>query len=249
MKEYESSYLQKIRDALHLDLEEWLCEEETGFIVDHPLVRASVADREYASSLNKMYESKVVRMKRAIKDSDWDTYVKLHERPYRLDAFLEIKEELRDRSYWEMLAEVWMDTECPWQNQSDWALWGGDRPQKQCAMSRDDREALALLPNQLTIYRGVAKGNNVNGLSWTLSRETAIWFVRRFRGDGLITATAKRQDVHAFLSGRQEQEIVVEHLSITSRETLPNVTEGSSDCLPDQNVQRMMGPPDVPPAV
>jgi hypothetical protein len=35
-------------------------------------------------------------------------------------------------------------------------------------------EALSLLPDQLTIYRGVAKGNNVNGLSWTLSRETAM---------------------------------------------------------------------------
>jgi hypothetical protein len=212
-------------------------------------VRAFVADREHATSLNKMYESKVVRMERAIEDSDWDTYVKLHERPYRIDAFLEIKEELGDHPYWVMLADVWMDTECPGQNHSDWkALWGSDRPEKQRAMSREDREALALLPDQLTIYRGVAKGNNVSGLSWTLSRETAIWFVRRFRGDVLITATAKRQDVHAFLNGRKEQEIVVEQLLITSRETLPNVTEGSSDCSLSQNVRRLMGAPDVPPA-
>ena len=34
MKEHKSSYLQKIREALHLDLEEWLCEERSSFRLD-----------------------------------------------------------------------------------------------------------------------------------------------------------------------------------------------------------------------
>jgi hypothetical protein len=125
-----------------------------------------------------------------------------------------------------------MDTEFPWQNQSEWKkLWSSSRPEKQFAMSMEEREALALLPDELTIYRGVGQGDNVDGLSWTLSREKAIWFARRFGGDLLITAllitaTANKQDVHAFLNGQNEQEIVIDRFATISRETLPDVAEG-----------------------
>jgi hypothetical protein len=230
MKDDNSSYLQELREALHPDLEECLCEDESR-LVDHPLMRVFATSLEHAASLNKMYQSKSDDRDQAIEDGDWSTYVQLHERPHRPDAFIEIKDDLSDKSYWELLGEVWMDTEYPWQNQSKWkALWGSGRPEKQFAMSIEEREALALLPDALTIYRGVGKGNNVDGLSWTLSREKAVCFVRRFGprlGDGLlITATANKQDVHAFLDGRKEQEVIVERLSIISRETLPNVAEG-----------------------
>jgi hypothetical protein len=114
-----------------------------------------------------------------------------------------------------------MDTEFPWQNYSDWkALWNSDRSEKQFAMSLEEREALVLMPDELTIYRG-SKRHDVDVLSWILSRETAIKFARRFGGDHLMTAVAKKHDVHAFLTRREEQEVVVDKFLIKHHEVLP----------------------------
>jgi hypothetical protein len=221
MKDDDSSNLKELRDALHFDLED--CREDGSGLVDHPLVRAFVWSREDAVSLNKIYEAKVDLRDQAMMDRDWSAYVELHERPYRLDAFVEIMNVSSDQSYWEMLARFWIDTEYPWQSQTVWKdLWGSNRPAKQFAMSEEEREALSLLSEELTVFRGVGKGNNVEGLSWTLSREKAIWFAQRFKprlGNGrLITATANKQDVHAFLNSRKEQEVIVDKFSITSDE-------------------------------
>jgi hypothetical protein len=230
MRDHEPTYLRELWEALHPDLQDYLCEDESG-LVDHPLLRVFVTNLEHATSLNEMYESKSDDRDQAIEDGDWSTYVQLHERPYRLDAFVEIKNDLSDQSYWEMLAGFWMDTEYPWQNQSGWKeLWNSGRPKKQFAMSTEEREVLERLPDEFTIYRGVGKGENIEGLSWTLSREKAIWFAQRFgrrNDDGLlITATANKQDVHAFLNGRQEQEVIVERFSIISRDKVSKVANG-----------------------
>ena len=87
-------------------------------------------------------------------------------------------------------------------------------------MSLEERRALALMPDEFTIYRG-SKRDDVDVLSWTLSRETAIKFARRFSGDRLITAVAKKNDVHAFLARREEQEVVVDKFVVKQQEVLP----------------------------
>ena len=78
------------------------------------------------------------------------------------------------------------------------------------------------MPDDLIIYRG-SQHDSIDALAWTPSREGAVRFSRRFSGNHLImTAVAKKHDVHAFLIRRKEQEIVVDRFSIIDRETLPN---------------------------
>jgi len=70
------------------------------------------------------------------------------------------------------------------------------------------------LPNDLTIWRGVARPRYARGMSWTLDRERAEWFARRFAamyGDPrLYTATVDSDQVLGYLQGRQESEIVLD---------------------------------------
>jgi hypothetical protein len=214
-----------LEEELDSDLAECLSEDNPGF-VDHQLIRDRVNNREEAVKLNALYQSKLLRLEQAYKESDWGGYVFEHVRPYRIDIFKDIERKLNDQYYWELLAEVWIDCENIWQNKDEWRdLWNNGRPQKQFAMVPEERETLERLPNELRIYRGIRDADNIDGLSWTLSREKAIWFARRFRGNFLLTARANKVDVHAFLDRRKEQEIIVDRYAIISREQLPDAAE------------------------
>ena len=77
-------------------------------------------------------------------------------------------------------------------------------------MSEADRKVYDELPDMVTIYRGVDVGGNPDGLSWTLDKERAEWFARRFHGYGtLLTYTIQKVAIMAVLLGRGESEVIV----------------------------------------
>jgi hypothetical protein len=124
-------------------------------------------------------------------------------------------ERVSDAEYWKQVSEVWQDSESIWQNGDEWeVLWKSDRPEKHLAMNDDEREELAKLPDPITVYRGIPESSldEDNGLSWTLSREKAEWFARRYSpifGPGAaLEGQVRKSDVHALLLGRDEQEII-----------------------------------------
>jgi hypothetical protein len=48
------------------------------------------------------------------------------------------------------------------------------------------------------------------GISWTLSKEVAVWFARRWQDKGLpmvVTGKCRKRDVLGYTNGRKEQEI------------------------------------------
>jgi hypothetical protein len=214
------SLLMRIRETLHDDLLDYFDDDSRK--VDHPLIPSvTVFGAEHAAELNEQYEQKAILAEQALRDGDWSAYLKFHERPHRLNAFVYVIGDLDDRCYWECLAETWIDAEFPWQNRTRWSeLWNSKRSKKEFAMSPEERDVLKGLPQEFTLYRGVGQNGNSTGLSWTLSREKAVFFAQRFRGDQLLTATAKRDDVHSYLNGRNEQEIVIESTAVQSRETI-----------------------------
>jgi hypothetical protein len=139
-------------------------------------------------------------------------YVFMYERPYRLHGFLQIMHHLDDKNYWELLGSIWSDSENIWQNFKVWLkLLADDRPGKEHFMDAEEREALAKLPDVLVVHRGYVKGKNKNGLSYTLSKEKAEWFAKRFSNGNpaVCTRRVKKTDVLAYLTGRGEDEIVL----------------------------------------
>jgi 3-methyladenine DNA glycosylase Tag len=87
-------------------------------------------------------------------------------------------------------------------------------------MDANDRKAFKRLPDEITIYRGILEGHTVNGLSWSLDRDKASWFAKRFTHYNLphvlLTARAKKSDAHALLLGRKEDEIVIDQFEIVA---------------------------------
>jgi hypothetical protein len=172
--------------------------------------------------VNALLKQKKAGLERALCKDDWETYVFLHERPYRLDAFMKIRHDItRSQNYWTLLGHIWQDSENIWQHLDDWRLLfeEPERGYMEFFMDDDDRKAFSLppqkggMPATFPIYRGFNYDGGEDGFSWTIDRARAEWFARRFSDSDhqpLVAAgTVGRKDVIGYLTGRGEQEIVV----------------------------------------
>jgi len=164
--------------------------------------------------INRQYAQKLESVARAKKDKNWSSYIYMHERPYRLDAFSEIQDQMSDIEYWTSLGDIWIDSENLWQNKEQWdSFLSSKRPGRENMMNENERMDLSQLPNSLSIFRGFIEDQNENGLSWTTDKEKAKWFSTRFAKTGdkpvVAKATVKKDDVVAYFTRRGESEIVL----------------------------------------
>ncbi len=82
-------------------------------------------------------------------------------------------------------------------------------------MDATESKALAALPDEIEVWRGVGCRAAVEGMSWTVDRDRGVWFARRFaamegRRAILVRGTVPRNAVLAHLRGRGESEIVAD---------------------------------------
>lgn len=159
---------------------------------------------------NKVYDYKKKAVDEAIKDKDIDSYLWLHERAYRVEAILYALEDWwkpSKKEYWEVIANVWTDTENVYENHLAWEqLLFLEFSDSHLMMDEEDTKFFNELPNTITIYRG---GVDDNGYSWTLDKEKAEWFASRFNFDyEVFEKTINKSDAIAYLSDRNESEII-----------------------------------------
>lgn len=198
-----------------------------GPSIKHPLVFSIVHNPVMNAFVNAQFKQKKAALKRAKNRGDWYTCVWLHERPYRLDAFLDISWRLDGPRYWELLGNVWSDTENSWQNTDRWReALTADREGREMMSDEDVRCVFDLPPEEggllpmTRIYRGYRFDDALQGYSWTLDKARARWFAHRLRQDDhpspkIVSGFVAREHVIAYMTGRDEQEIVTlpEHVT------------------------------------
>lgn len=210
-KTTEELFAQLINESnveLHPDLQPYLEDGVLGPQLRHPLVYAvPLWTKAHA---NYMYEQKKADLEKAIAEKKYSQIIFLHERPYRLEAFIQIANELPDSKYWSLLASIWTDTENGWQNLEQWrALFGSDRPARGHLMDENEHFTFGNLPETVEIYRGCQEGINEDGLSWTLDPEKAKFFAERFGKPGKVLKKAvNKAQIVALFSGRNEAEVI-----------------------------------------
>lgn len=200
--------IKKQNEPLHPDLLPYL-EESTFKMLRHPLVYQ--VPFFSGGQANYQYEVKKKELAKALEEKNYHTFVFLHERPYRVEAFTEIEPLLTDKQYWELLSAIYTDTENAWAYQSQYRnLFSCKRGNREYLMDEDERKVYESLPDEVTVYRGYQVGLNKNGISWTTNKETAQWFATRFskRGKVLEKKVSKR-DIIAVFNGRNESEVVI----------------------------------------
>jgi hypothetical protein len=183
-------------------------------MIKHPLVYSIFHQPQLNVFVNNQYKHKSEKLKSSINSMDYDSIIFLHERPYRLNAFVEFihnDEKITDQQYWKLLSEIWIDSENIYQNKHYWKyLLNGKRKGKEFFMSSEDCKYFNNLPDIITIYRGYIPKKNKTGFSYTLDKEKAEWFANRFSNNGnIIEKTIRKKDAFAYLNGRGEQEIIM----------------------------------------
>ena len=224
-------------EELDAELEEFVYTQGSMPVLKHPLVFSVPYFPQMNHVFNRQLQAKKERLHQAERDQDWMMVLLLHERPYRVEAFLDIADQIgSDNEWWEAVRYLWEDTE-------NLHEWGDDvvrtllsRPHPEMLMTQEEREIVDQLPDELTVYRGYVKQgrrSNLKGWSWTLDKNKAIWFANRFITSSetprLATATVKKEQILGYLAGRNESEIVVdpELLNITKDELAIATTLGS----------------------
>jgi len=216
--------IQRMHDnppPLHRDLRAWLYTSGAlgGQSLKHPLLFDVFYNPSNNARLNEIYRIKRKEADKLLKQRKFSSYVWWHERAYRLDAFVGVMEELDDKDYWELLANIWSDSENIHQNFLMWrdCLEAEDRSSRELFMSEEDRVRLAELhlAETVTIFRGYCVSEGREGMSWTLDHDRAAWFASRFAGAiersdccEVAHATIKAENIIAFVSARGEDEIV-----------------------------------------
>jgi len=174
-------------------------------------------EREQGQYLKEVTNDFQAIRRRMKKRGDWDGYVFSASRPDRFTALIRICHLIKDRRVlWGLLGHIWTDSESTRQDRRYWESWlRSAEPDAKHFMSEEDQRAFEALPNTLTIYRGCLKGLNEDGLSWTLSRERAEWFSKRFaclhpnNPPLVLERRIKKRDAFALMTDRQEDEIVL----------------------------------------
>ena len=202
-------------EELHEDLKLYLDEDtDLGKFIKHPLLFWAGYDDSFIEVVNTAYKTKRKEAEKARKSKRWENWLMLHERPYRLDAFMSIASELDKKNYWQLLSYIWIDAEFPTVNKEIWIqLFTRRLPNKRKMMNGKERRVLSNLPDKdINVFRGYSDDEHADGISWTLSYEKAEEFAKRWGSEDakIAEGMCKKEDILAFLNGRNEEEIIID---------------------------------------
>lgn len=135
-------------------------------------------------------------------------------KPYRFSFFKSIKDYLSKEDFNYYLKDIWISTEFPNADKnvkSNIALSLFKRSDKNILMTKEEFEYLKSLPNEVTIYRGTHKKDNSKALSWIDYYSTALWFAKRFDGNGyVLKVSINKKNIIAFFNARNENELIID---------------------------------------
>ena len=194
--------------------------EHSGFsFIHHPLIVTIFQGSDFEiNQCNASFRRKSELIEKKRRDQDWDGYLTLHERPYRLNAFLVIEDEMSDEEYWKALAWIWVDSEAPSRHKSNRSLWkklfSDTRSCREVLHNEAEKAFLESLSDDepVTVYRG----GNKKGLSWTTSLEVAEFFASRFDQEEVWSGQIKKKHILAYFEGRGESEVVLDFKNLES---------------------------------
>jgi len=197
-------------------LEASIVEFESGMVfIKHPFVNELYFGPALHARYNAQFEYKQKATAKARADRQWHAVVFITERPWRFERLLDIADEMTDAEFWELVSDVWQDSENIRENQDQWDdLLRTDRPGREHMMTDVERAALDRLPDRIAVYQGHTDERD-DGWSWTTDEATARFFARRFAdfesATGIVTeAVVNKSDVTAYLMGRSEFEILID---------------------------------------
>ena len=206
-----------LKDVAKMMLHLPMIETEFDFIVNHPVFQSpywfdnekiiNIKDSETAfKKACAAYEQKIDKTEEPLllmytfRSSYYLTFLKFSRRFWSADDFAKA------------LSEAWVEEENPNGDVNVpvtlTAKWYKAIDNK-ALMKPDEYEVYSSLPSVFEVYRGVSKGRNPKGMSWTYDFDKAKWFANRFGEGYVIRGVVNKDDVLAYFSRRSESEILI----------------------------------------
>ena len=215
--------LRKIREATELLLlVPFSIIEDIPFFVHHPIFDTTTVylkhddNERYYNLLDKDDYNIIIHdyRERIMNASVLGCYM-IMRTAYKLTWVKYCQDYLSEEDLAHYVAHAWVEQENPNQD-ANCSIPYLTRLFKSCnkeyLMTKKDYQTYQNLPDEITVYRGVAVNRNPNGLSWTPNLEIAEWFAQRFNSKdekGYVqTATISKDKVLAYFNTRNEDEIV-----------------------------------------
>lgn len=167
-----------------------------------------VRDQDDLERIKSFYIKGIDNCKKAL-----DFFIVIN-KPYSGIFFKLIKDLLNRKDYTDMLETLWTMMEYPNKDinvtQKEWVSYW-KKADLDYLYSFEDKKKLDSLPDEFYVYRGLMERADLKALSWTLSLDKAIWFATRWNNKGKVyRGLCKKEDILAYLSCRNEEEIVVD---------------------------------------
>lgn len=188
--------------------------------IQHPLMHIPFYSPAHNRMLNYGFHQKLRAFKDYIKRQEWMSLMNLIERPFRIPVFDKYSDRMSNEDYWTVLSWVYTDSENIDQH-SDLMrdLLTSGRADRHFLMDTKERAALAAMSDEITVFKGFSDDYHwTEDFSFTLSLKTAKFFARRYgcKTPRILTAKVRRDKVLAYLTHRNEQEILADPEDVDS---------------------------------
>jgi len=220
--------MHKVED---LDIVLQLCVQEMGngmTFIKHPLINLPYVPQMNAYN-NALYRDKLKVVTELESNKEYEKAIWIYERPFRAQIFNRYTKVMEREQAARLMLDVWQDCEHPYGDRDLWReMFNSYRDTD--ALSRTRTHLIKEGVEEITLYRGMGSAE-VNrkktgnwGMSWTLDRDIAVWFARRYRGvykgtPAVAEARFNVRSVFCYMPERGEQEVVADPLNIIGFKT------------------------------
>ena len=159
---------------------------------------------------NKPYRARKGLAQKYLEEENFDSFIFIHERPFRLEALVEVLFSIKKEDLFRIVEYVWTDSEDPCVNLEVWKYIFNYC--EELGVLEDSKKDL---PEKFTIYRGTRAGIEDTGISWTLDASVAKMFSERFytkrtnKQPIVKIKEVKKEDIFLFTDARGEKEVIL----------------------------------------
>lgn len=159
---------------------------------------------------NKPYRVRRELAQKYLEEENFDSFIFIHERPFRLEALVEVLFSIKKEDLFRIVEYVWTDLEGPCVNLEVWKYIFNYC--EELGVLEDSKKDL---PEKFTIYRGTRAGIEDIGISWTLDASVAKMFSERFytkrtnKQPIVKIKEVKKEDIFLFTDARGEKEVIL----------------------------------------
>jgi hypothetical protein len=195
-------------EPLRKNLLKYVEETPVGYFIRHPFCNDMIHSLNHCALIHERIDRWAAKADPLFEAHDYEAYINCIDIHSQADWLAKDADLIPDDRYWPLLSRIYQCQKYTHYSRDVFdRLFRADRPGRENLMTAEEREILARLPDELTVFRGYSDDDDegyAEGISWTLNRREAIWYAnwdRESASPRMITGKVRKEQVWAYFSG------------------------------------------------